>query len=90
MNDECGEERADGQGREARAAPNTLSRSAERMREYRQRSRKGIRYVNIQLHRTEIDALVRKGYIPDKDRGDPKALQCAVEALVNDKLFDGE
>jgi hypothetical protein len=87
MNDECGEKRADGQD-EARPAINTPSRSAERMREHRRRSRKGIRYVNIQLHRMEIDALVQKGYLPDKDRGDLKTLQCAVEAFVNDRLFD--
>jgi hypothetical protein len=89
MNDQCGDKRADGQDG-ARPAINTPSRSAERMREHRKRSRKGIRYVSIQLHRTEIDALVQKGYLPDKDRSDLKSLRCAVEACVNDRLFESD
>jgi hypothetical protein len=86
MNDERGVERADGQD-EARPAINSPSRSAERMREHRQRSRKGIRYVNIQLHITEIAVLVQKGYLPDADRSDLKALRSAVETFINDHLF---
>jgi hypothetical protein len=89
MKDEFGDKRADGQDG-ARPAINTPSRSAERMRQHRKRSRMGIRYVNIQLHSTEIDALVQKGYLPEKDRSDLNSLKCAVEAFVNDRLFESD
>ena len=88
MEDESREERSNGIDQGVRPATDTPSRAAERMREHRKRSRMGIRYVNVQLHRTEIDALVQKGYLPDTDRGDQKALRCAVETFINDQLFD--
>ena len=40
---------------------------AERMRLHRKRRRRGLRHVGILLHVTEIEALVRKGYLqPDQ------------------------
>jgi hypothetical protein len=90
MNDNGSEEHKDGLDQGSRPATNTPLRSAERMREHRKRSRMGIRYVNVQLRRIEIDGLVQKGYLPDTDRSDLKALQCAVETFINDQLFGRE
>ena len=64
------------------------TRAAERMREYRKRHRRGIRCVTIQLYETEIDALVRKRYLADKERSDPDALRWAVGSFISDALRD--
>src|SRR5712691_9739731 len=37
---------------------------AERMRLHRKRRRNGLRCMRILLHETEIDALIRKGFLP--------------------------
>ena len=54
------------------------SPEAERMRLYRKRRREGMRYVRIQLHVTEIDELVRLGFLRGEQCQDPEALQMAV------------
>ena len=66
------------------------SRVAERMRQYRKRHGKGIRCVDVQLHPTQINVLVRREYLEDKDRDDPKALQSALSAFVSDAFFELE
>jgi len=60
--------------------------AAERMRRHRQRRRKGVRIVRIQLRATEIDALIRKGYLDQKSRDDLDALEFGVDAFVDDAL----
>jgi hypothetical protein len=64
------------------------SAAAERTRQYRDRQRKGLRCVRIQLDATEIDVLVRKGYLEAKDRDNGKAVQRAAESFVSDAFFD--
>jgi hypothetical protein len=64
------------------------SPAAERMRQYRKRHRKGLRCVRIQLDATEIDVLVRKGYLEAKDRDNGKAVQTAAATFVGDSFFD--
>jgi hypothetical protein len=64
------------------------SPAAERMRQYRKRQRKGLRCVRIQLDATEIDVLVRKGYLKAKDRDDARAVQTAAATFVGDSFFD--
>jgi hypothetical protein len=66
------------------------SPAAERMRQYRERQRKGLRCVQIQLDATEIDVLVRKGYLEAKDRDNGKAVQTAAATFVGDSFFDTE
>jgi hypothetical protein len=74
---------------EAVGAPiRSPSPAAERMRQYRKRHRKGLRCVRIRLHVADIDVLVRKGYLEEKDRDDRKAVQMAVDAFVGDAFFD--
>ena len=51
------------------------SPAAERMRLHRNRRRQGMRCVQVSLHVTKIDALVRMGYLEDGDRNDPAALE---------------
>ena len=64
------------------------SAGAERMRQYRERQRKGMRCVRIQLDATEIDVLVRRGYLEAKDRDNGKAVQTAAATFVGDSFFD--
>jgi hypothetical protein len=64
------------------------SPAAERMRQYRKRNRKGLRCIRIQLDVTEIDVLVRKGYLEAKDRDNGKAVQTAAATFVGDSFFD--
>ena len=52
--------------------------SADRMRLHRNRRRQRIRCVTIELHESEVEALVRKGWLTAEMRNDPAAL---VEAL---------
>jgi hypothetical protein len=61
----------------------------ERMRLHRQRRRRGMRSVNILLLVTEIDALVRKGFLLPESRADPDAIQAAVNDFLSSALGDG-
>jgi hypothetical protein len=67
--------------------PSRPSSPAERMRRHRQRRRRGLRSVRIQLHVTQLEALVRKGYLgPTRyDRGD---IEFAIDAFLWDALTD--
>ena len=56
----------------------TPSPAAERMRRYRERRRDGMRCLSVELHDTEIDALVRKGLLKAEARSDHKALADAL------------
>jgi hypothetical protein len=64
------------------------SPAAERMRQYRERQRKGLRCVRIQLAAIEIDVLVRRRYLEAKDRDNGKAVQRAAATFVGDSFFD--
>jgi hypothetical protein len=64
------------------------SPSAERMRSHRSRRRQGMRCVQVSLHVTKIDALIRMGYLEDRDRNDPAALQTAIDSFVNEALSE--
>jgi hypothetical protein len=64
----------------------TLSSSAQRMRVHRKRRRRGMRCARIQVHVTEIDALIRKGYLDLNSRDDGDAVEAAIGAFVDDTL----
>jgi hypothetical protein len=68
--------------------PRSPSAAAERMRQYRKRQRSGLRCVQIQLDATEIEVLIRRGYLDAKDRDNGKAVQAATAAFVGDSFFD--
>ena len=54
------------------------SPAAERMRAHRQRRRKGIRCLTVQLFDTEIDELVRRGFLPAVARNNLQAVRDAL------------
>jgi hypothetical protein len=45
-----------------------------------------MRCVRIQVHVTEIEALIRKGYLDPKCRDDRDAIEFAIGAFVDDVL----
>ena len=56
--------------------------AAERMRRYRKRRRRGMRCLRVQIHVTEIDALIRKKYLDQQSRDDLKAVEYAIRTAV--------
>ena len=63
---------------------------AERMRLHRKRRSRGTRSVRILLDATEINALIRKGYLDQKSLDDRDALEFAIGAFVWDALIEGQ
>jgi len=59
---------------------------AERMRLFRERRRKGLRCVTIELHEDEIDALVRMGLLAPEMRNDANAIIEAMYAFFDRTL----
>ena len=55
-----------------------LSQSAARMRRHRQRRRKGLRCLRIDLHEMEIDELIRKGLLKWETRNDQNEIVKAI------------
>jgi hypothetical protein len=62
------------------------SAAAERMRLHRERRRKGLRCLTIELRETEIDALIREGLLKPETRNDPSALSDALYAFLDGTL----
>jgi hypothetical protein len=58
------------------------SQAAERMRRYRKRRRNGLRCVRLDLHQTEIDALIKRGLLPKQHRERMEAIELAVMVLI--------
>jgi hypothetical protein len=52
--------------------------SAERMRRSRQRRRAGLRVVSLELHETEVDALIARKLLPPDARNDANAIAVAL------------
>jgi hypothetical protein len=59
------------------------SAAAERMRLHRERRRNGMRCLTIELHETEIDALMREGLLKSETRNDPSAVSDALYAFLD-------
>ena len=62
------------------------SAAAERMRLHRERRRKGLRCLTIELRETEIDALVRIALLRPEMRNDPSAVSKALYAYFDQTL----
>ncbi len=60
--------------------------AAERMRVYRERQRRGLRCVRVQISHVEIDGLIKKHYLDPADRDDLDALEAALDAFVSDSF----
>jgi hypothetical protein len=65
------------------------SPAAARMRLYRKRRRRGLQYVRVPLHVTEVDSFIRMGLLKEEQRQDPEWLQTAVLSLIYRALEDG-
>ena len=63
-----------------------VSRAAERMRLHRQRRRLGLRCIVIELRATEIDELVRRGFLTEDARNDRVAQRQAFYAFLDQSL----
>jgi hypothetical protein len=61
------------------------SSSAARMLRHRERRRKGLRFLGIELREREIEALIRRGRL-HPDRADSAALRQALYGFLNHYL----
>jgi hypothetical protein len=67
----------------------TQSRSsAERVRRHRKRQRQGTRCITVCVSGLEVSALVVKGYLPEEEKGDAKAIEAAIEGVISDMTLD--
>jgi hypothetical protein len=64
----------------------SISLGGERMRRHRQRRRDGLRSVRIELRETEVDALIRSGFLEGRSRNDGSAVAQALYRLF-DRVF---
>jgi hypothetical protein len=60
-----------------------VSAAAMRSRRYRQRRKNGVRCVRIRLSEKAIAALVEDGFLPQDQRDDEAAIECAFYGLLN-------
>ena len=68
------------------AASEAHSPAAERMRLHRERRRKGLRCLTIELRVTEIDALARRGFLKADARNDPRSIEIALYEFIERTL----
>ena len=66
--------------------PTSPTPAAERMRRHRERRREGLRCLWVELHETELDALVRKGLLKPQSRHDENAIADALYAYLERTL----
>jgi hypothetical protein len=62
------------------------SPAAARMRRHRQRRRDGLRCITFELRETEIEALVRRGYLEEETRNDEMDIIEALYAHLENTL----
>jgi len=62
------------------------SPAAERMRLHRERRRRGLRCLMIQLRDTDVDALIRRGLLEQETRNDRNAVLKALYGHFNRTL----
>ena len=65
-----------------------VTTAAHRMRAYRKRRRQGLQFIRIELHVTDIDSLIRVGFLKEEQRQNPEAVQAAVTGLMYRALED--
>jgi hypothetical protein len=69
-----------------KAESEELTPAAERMRLYRDRRRKKLRCLTIELRETEIDLLIRNGLLNPEMRNDLIAVRHALHAFLDRTL----
>jgi hypothetical protein len=60
-----------------------LSTAAKRMRLYRQRRRRGLLCIKVQLRRSEVDALIACKLLEPTEREDRRALAAALHRYLD-------
>jgi len=60
-----------------------LSSAVERMRLYRERRRRGLSCIKVQLRRSEVDALIACGLLEPADRQDRGVLAAALHRYLD-------
>jgi hypothetical protein len=68
-------------------ATKSISAAAERMRRSRQRRRDGLRSLRIDLHATDVEALIDAGFLDERNRNDSSAVVCALYKFFEDRLI---
>jgi hypothetical protein len=63
-----------------------VSAAAARMRRHRARRREGLRSLTIELRETEVDALIRSGFLEKGNRNDANAVAQALYRVF-DRVF---
>jgi hypothetical protein len=71
---------------QATVEPTNRSPAAERMRLHRERRRAGMRCLTVEVRETEIDALVRKGFLKADTRNDTSEIIDAIYAYFDREL----
>jgi hypothetical protein len=71
---------------QATIEPINRSSAAERMRAHRERKKSGMRCAMIELRETEIDALIRKGFLRSDARNDKTQITDAIYAYFDQEL----
>ena len=59
------------------------SRAAERMRLHRERRRRGLRSVTIEVRDSEVHTLVARRLLAPEEQGDRRALRRAIHKLLD-------
>jgi hypothetical protein len=59
---------------------------ANRVRRHRERRRRGLRCLTIEIRDREIDALVRQGLLDSEKRGDTRAIRAAFHQYLDRTL----
>jgi hypothetical protein len=67
-----------------RPSPQT---AVERMRTFRRRRKRKYRVIRIEIHPAEIDELVKRDYLDQKDRADLRAVEQAANLFFSDSLL---
>jgi hypothetical protein len=60
-----------------------VSPAAERMRRYRERRRRGLSCIKVQLRRSEVDGLIASGLLKPAERQDRGALAAALHRYLD-------
>ena len=60
-----------------------VSPAAERMRRYRERRRRGLACIRVQLRRSEVDALIACKLLEPTEREDRRALAAALHRYLD-------
>jgi hypothetical protein len=61
--------------------------TVERVRRHRERRRRSVRCLTVEIHEREIDALVRHGLLDDGERDDARAILAALREYLGNTLF---